>query len=92
MSSDMLTEFIHRVKDGEMKAVDVPVLAASIFAAITGVIVEIACPFWGILIAISAMCDHSAEKLWMLIPCVLIFSIMTSLIYFVSKKLEDEWY
>lgn len=81
-------EFCERVVDGEMRLWDIPILAAIILAAVVVVIGEVGCVIWFFGILISALCD-GASKLLMLIPCVIIFSILSAIICFVAVKMED---
>lgn len=78
-------EFCERVVDGEMKLRDIPILAAIILAAIVVVVGEVGCVVWFFGISISALCDGTS-KLLMLIPCVIIFSILSAIICFVAMK------
>lgn len=80
-------EFCERVVDGEMRPLDIPILAAIILAAVVVVVGEIGCVIWFLGILISAMCVGAA-KLLMLIPCVIIFSILSAIICFVATKMD----
>lgn len=80
-------EFCERVVDGEMKPLDIPILAAMILAAVVVVVGEVGCVFWFFGILISAICGGAA-KLLMLIPCAIIFSILSAVICFVAVKLD----
>lgn len=82
-----MEEFLDRVCDGEMKAGDIPVLAVLIVCALAVVIGEIGCVVWFFGILISALCSGAA-RLLMLIPCVIIFSILTAIICFVATKMD----
>ena len=82
-----MEDFIDRVVCGEMKLVDIPVLAFLILCALVVIIVEIGCVIWFFGILIFALCDGAA-KLLMLIPCVIIFSILTATICFITTKMD----
>lgn len=82
-----MEEFLDRVCDGEMKAGDIPVLAVLIVCALAVVIGEIGCVVWFFGILISALCSGTA-RLLMLIPCIIIFSILTAIICFVATKMD----
>ena len=82
-----MEEFLDMVCDGEMKAGDIPVLAVLIVCALAVVIGEIGCVVWFFGILISALCDGAA-RLLMLIPCVIIFSILTAIICFIVTKMD----
>lgn len=80
-------KFCERAVEGDMKLLDIPILAAMILAAVVVVVGEIGCFGWFFVILISAACDGAA-KLLMLIPCVIIFSILSAIICFVATKLD----
>ena len=82
-------EFCKRVVDGKMRLWDIPILAAIILAAVVVVIGEIGCAIWFFIIMIHAICNGAAELL-MLVPCVIIFSILSAIIYFVAVKWEHQ--
>ena len=82
-----MEEFFERVVDGEMKPSDVPILALFILCALAVVIGEIGCVFWFFAILIFALCNGAAELL-MLIPCVVIFSVLSAVICFTATKLD----
>lgn len=81
-------KFCERVVEGGMKLLDIPILAVMILAAVVVVGGEVGCVIWFFGILISALCD-GASKLLMLIPCVIIFSILSAVICFVAIKMED---
>lgn len=81
-------EFCEHVVDGEMKLQDIPILAAIILAAVVVVVGEVGCVIWFFGILISALCS-GVSRLLMLIPCVIIFSILSAIICFVAVKMED---
>ena len=83
-----MEEFFERVVDGEMKPSDVPVLALIILCALAVIIGEVGC----VIVKdfsrlISAMCVGAA-RLLMLIPCVVIFSVLSAVICFTATKLD----
>lgn len=78
-------EFCERVVDGEMRPL--AILAAIILAAVVVVVGEVGCVIWFFGILVSAACDGAA-KLLMLIPCAIIFSILSAIICFVAVKLD----
>lgn len=80
-------EFCERVVEGGMKPLDIPILAAIILAAVVVVVGEVGCVLWFFGILISAICGGAA-KLLMLIPCTIIFSILSAVICFVAVKLD----
>lgn len=82
-----MEEFFERVVDGEMKLSDVPILALLILCAITVVVGEIGCVLWFFIILILAMCKGAATLL-MLIPCLILFSILSAIIAFVGAKYD----
>ncbi len=82
-----MEEFFERVVDGEMKPSDVPVLALIILCALAVIIGEVGCVIWFFGILISAMCVGAA-RLLMLIPCVVIFSVLSAVICFTATKLD----
>lgn len=81
-------EFWERMDDGEMRFCDIPVLAAIILAAIIVVVVWVGCVLWFFAILTSAVCNGAAELL-MLIPCAIIFSVLTAIICFVEAKIKN---
>lgn len=80
-------KFCERVVEGGMKLLDIPILAVMILAAVMVVGGEVGCVLWFFGILISAMCGGAA-KLLMLIPCTIIFSILSAIICFVAVKLD----
>lgn len=80
-------KFCERVVEGGMKLLDIPILAVMILAAVVVVGGEVGCVLWFFGILISAMCEGAA-KLLMLIPCTIIFSILSAIICFVAVKLD----
>lgn len=82
-----MEKFFGRVCDGEMKAGDIPLLAVLIVCALAVVIGEIGCVVWFLGILVSALCNGAA-RLLMLIPCVIIFSILTAIICFIATKMD----
>ena len=82
-----MEEFFERVAEGEMKPSDVPILALFILCALAVVIGEIGCVFWFFAILIFALCNGAAELL-MLIPCSILFSILSAVIMFVGVKYD----
>ena len=82
-----MKEFFNRIIEGEIKLGDVPILALFILFAIAVVIGEIGCVLWFFAILIFALCNGAAEML-ALIPCLILFSILSSIIVFVSAKYD----
>ena len=82
-----MEEFFERVAEGEMKLSDVPILALFIRCALAVVIGEIGCVFWLFAILIFALCNGVVELL-MLIPCLILFSILSAVIMFVGVKYD----
>ena len=82
-----MEEFFDRVCDGEMNAGDILALAVLIVCALVVVIGEVGCVVWFFGILISALCSGVA-RLLMLIPCVVIFSILTAIICFIATKMD----
>lgn len=80
-----IEEFFERVVEGDMKPSDVPILALFILCALAVVVGEIGCALWLFTILIFALCNGAAE-LPMLIPCLILFSILSAIIAFVSVK------
>lgn len=81
-------ELCERLDNGEMRLRDIPILAAIILAAILIVGGEVGCFIWFFIILISAI-GGGATKLLMLIPCAIIFSILSAFICFVAMKIDD---
>ncbi len=75
-----LEEFCERVVEGDINPIDIPVLAAIILAIVVVVVGEIGCVIWFFGILISTLLGGGAAKLLMLIPCAVIFSILTAII------------
>lgn len=82
-----MEEFFERVVDGEMKPSDVPILALFILCVLAVAIGEIGCVLWFFAILVFALCNGAAELL-MLIPCLILFSILSAIIAFVSVKYD----
>lgn len=80
-------EFCERMVEGEMRPLDIPVLAAIIPAAVVVVVGEVGCVIWFVAILISVICGGAA-KLLMLIPCTIIFSVLSAIICFVAMKMD----
>lgn len=82
-----MEEFFERVVEGEMKPGDVPMLALLILCAITVVVGEIGCVVWFLAILVLTLCKGAAMLL-MLIPCLILFSILSAIITFVGVKYD----
>lgn len=82
-----MEEFFERVVEGEMKPGDVPMLALLILCAITVVVGEIGCVVWFLAILVLTLCK-GATMLLMLIPCLILFSILSAIITFVGVKYD----
>lgn len=80
-------EFCERIVEGDIKPIDIPALAVIIMAIVMVVGGEIGCVIWFFGILISAIIGGAA-KLLMLIPCIVIFSILTAVIYFAAAKMD----
>ena len=62
-------------------------LIAIILVAVVVVVGEVGCVIWFFAILISAICGGAA-KLLMLIPCAIIFSVLSVIICFVEMKMD----
>lgn len=81
-------EFCERLSNGDIRLADIPILAAVILVVVVVVGGEIGCILWFFAILISALCSGAA-KLLALIPCMIIFSVLTAIIVFVAIKAES---
>lgn len=83
-----IREFYERMEAGEVELRDIPIVAAIILSALIVVIGEIGCAigFFGILF--YGLFFNTA-KLLLLIPCIVMFSILTAIIFYVYTNYLD---
>lgn len=75
-----LKEFISHIEEGQIKAADIPMLALCILCAVIVIVGWIGCIIWFLgTLVFALVCG--ASKLLMLIPCIIIFSILSAIIW-----------
>lgn len=75
-----LRELINRIEEGEIKASDIPMLALCILCAVIVIVGWVGCIIWFLCTPVIALVS-GVSKLLMLIPCIVIFSIMSAIIW-----------
>ena len=61
---------------------DIPYIALFIFTALIVVLGEIGCIIWAVAILVGVIMNGVSELVWLL-PCLVLFSILTAIIVFV---------
>lgn len=69
---------------------DIPYIALLIFAAIVVFGGEIGCIIWFLAIPVMALA-HGAAVLLQLIPCAILFSILTAVLLYVYWEMEENY-
>lgn len=85
-----LKERIERMVEDGPKLSDIPYIALLIFAAIVVFGGELGCILWFFVILVKALV-HGAVVLLQLIPCVILFSILTAVLLYVFWEIEEKY-
>lgn len=85
-----LKERIERMVEEGPKLNDIPYIALLIFAAIVVFGGELGCIIWFFAIFVMALV-HGAAALLQLIPCAILFSILTAVLLYVYWEMEENY-
>lgn len=85
-----LKERIERMVEEGSKLNDIPYIALLIFAAIVVFGGELGCIIWFFGILVAALV-HGAAVLLQLIPCAILFSILTAVLLYVYWEMEENY-